>query len=264
MFFMFQYKAKNNKSEDVAGTIEASSEEEAIKKLHDEGLTIVMLKELIAYGSKLWPVVSWLRTSIEKIDNKIVVWCRDKNGFIRLPLLIFFAYVFIKHLIDPSYSGLLHVLNLPIHEFGHAAFYFFCFHQEFLTTAGGTILELLVPLLGFYNFLRQKDYFAAVLCFGWLSTSLFGVATYAGDARAQALPLVSPFMSPFDIADGKNIGQDWNSMLSRMGILQFDWAVAAFFRFWAIFWMLICLVVGGWMIALMTKNLRTHFIKLRA
>ena len=47
--------------------------------------------------------------------------------------------------------------------------------------------------LELWIFQRQEDYFAHSVAACWLGTSLFNMATYIGDARAQVLPLVSPF-----------------------------------------------------------------------
>lgn len=179
------------------------------------------------------------------MKKDIVQWCQGRNGFVRLPLLIWFICVLIRHLRDPHYQSLLGAINLGIHELGHMVF---SFGGEFLTIAGGTVLQCLVPLYGVYNFLKQKDYFASALCFGWLSTNFFNVATYAGDAQAMALPLVTPFgLTP-------SIAHDWNYLLTQMGLLAFDGWVAFFFRFLGVLSMGICLFAGGWMVALMMKN----------
>jgi len=233
----FQYKAKNSTLENVDGTVEASSMDEAIKKLQQEGLFILAVEK---------EKTTRLRhTFMSDMKENITEWCEERNGFFRLPLLIWFAYIFVRHIMDPNYYDLLGSINLGFHEFGHMIF---GFGGTFLMTTGGTILQLLVPLLGVLNFLRQSDYFAAVLCFGWLSSNFFGVALYASDAQAMALPLVTPFgMTPA-------VSHDWNYMLTQMGILSYDAAVALFFRFCAVLSMAFCLVVGGWMVFLMIKN----------
>lgn len=179
------------------------------------------------------------------LKESVTLWCQGKNGFVRLPLLILFVYIFVRHLGDPNYYGLFGAINLGIHELGHVVFFF---TGKFLEIAGGTILQLAAPIYGVYNFLKQDDYFAAALCFGWLSTNFFGVATYAGDAHAMALPLVAPFGAPLIVI------HDWNYLLTQTGLLSFYGEVALFFRFCAILSMGLCLIGGGWMIILMIKN----------
>lgn len=146
------------------------------------------------------------------------------------------------------YKSVLGGLNLGLHEFGHLIFSPF---PEFLSKAGGTIVQLLAPIYGIYNFSKQKDYFALALCFGWLSTNCYDVATYAADARSMSLTLVSPF--------GGHINHDWNYMLSQLGLLDWDKRIAFFFRAGGFLSMSICLCAGTWMVWLMLKgdNIKT-------
>lgn len=153
----------------------------------------------------------------------------------RVAFLVYFFVVLIRHLTDPLYGSLLDPLNLGIHEAGHLLF---SFAGSFLSVAGGTIFQLIAPIYGMYNFHMRKEPFCIALCFGWLSTSLFDIATYAADARSRALPLVSPF------GFGSDIIHDWDFLLSRVGLLDYDWLVAKFFRFGAFVSMLICLIFG--------------------
>ncbi|MBU0467588.1 MAG: hypothetical protein KKD07_10025 [Candidatus Omnitrophica bacterium] len=154
----------------------------------------------------------------------------------RIAFLIYFLVVLIKHLTDPMYGSLLDPLNLGIHEVGHLLF---SFAGMFLQVAGGTIFQIIAPIYGMYNFYARKEPFCIALCFGWLSTSLFDIATYAADARSMALPLVSPF------GFGGNITHDWNFLLSRVGLINYDWLVARCFRSGAFVSMLICFILGA-------------------
>lgn len=45
MACLFQYRAKNEKAEDVSGTIEALGQDEAIEQLRGEGWVIIDLKK---------------------------------------------------------------------------------------------------------------------------------------------------------------------------------------------------------------------------
>ena len=141
----------------------------------------------------------------KNLTQKITNWCATKNGFIRLPLWVWFFYIFVQYLKDPGYSNLLTSFDFMVHEFGHLLFSPFGF---FIQTAGGTITQLLAPVLGMYNFYKQSDYFAIALCFGWLATNFYHVSIYVDDARSQTLELAS-----FSI--GKPY-HDWNYMLSAL------------------------------------------------
>jgi hypothetical protein len=89
-------------------------------------------------------------------------------------------------------------------------------------------------------FLRQRDYFAVAVAFGWLSTNLFDVATYAGDARAQDLSLVSPGIG--------DVIHDWNYLLGKTGLLQADQTIAFLIRAGAVASMAVCLAGGAWLL----------------
>lgn len=183
-----------------------------------------------------------------KLRDDALVWCKERNWLVRLPLLIFFIYALVRHLSDPLYTSILGSLNLGIHELGH---FVFMFMGEFLGIAGGTILQLSIPLFGIYNFLRQDDLFASTLCLGWLSTNFFNIAVYAADARKLELPLVSPFGG----GDG-DVYHDWEYLLSKMNILEYDMLIAAIFRIMGIVSMAICLFAGSWLLWQMIKNSR--------
>lgn len=182
------------------------------------------------------------------IKNEATEWCQGKNWLVRLPLLLFFVYVLARHLSDPMYSSVIGALNLGIHELGH---YIFGFLGQFLGIAGGTIFQLFVPVFAVFNFYRQRDFFAIALSFGWLSTNLFNVGTYAADARTLSLPLVSPF------GGGDNeVYHDWEYMLSTLNILQYDSVVALVFRVLAVISMLVCFCAGAWILWQMIVSLR--------
>ena len=157
---------------------------------------------------------------------------------VRLPFLLWFVYVLVRHLLDPMYSSVLGPLNLGIHELGHVIFGFM---GQFIGIAGGTILQLFVPIFAVWNFYRQNDFFSIALSFAWLSTNLFSVATYVADARALELPLVTPF-------GGDSVVHDWEYLLSTMNILEYDTVIGGVFRVLAIISMLACFTAGVWLL----------------
>ncbi|MBF0331801.1 MAG: hypothetical protein HQL17_07670 [Candidatus Omnitrophica bacterium] len=176
--------------------------------------------------------------------DEVRQWCAGRSGYVRIPLLLFFAYIFYRHLTDVEYKSILGFLDLGIHELGHLIF---AWTGQFLMVLGGTLAELAAPLAGMWNFSVQKDYFALTLCLGWLSTALFDVAVYAGDARTMALPLVTPF-------GADTVSHDWNYLLGEMGLLTWDGHIAMFIRVLACLSMVICLWGSGWIIWTMIRN----------
>jgi hypothetical protein len=127
----------------------------------------------------------------------------------RLPLLVYMAYVLVRHVSAPyypPYNCIFKMLDLAIHEAGHVLFK--CLGQ-YMMVAGGSLFQCLVPLLCIFMFLKQRDFFAMVFCLAWFGINLFDVAIYVADAPVHRLPLVSPF------GFGEPPLHDWQYLLGR-------------------------------------------------
>jgi len=109
--------------------------------------------------------------------------------------------------LHPDHYGWLDGLDLAIHEFGHPAFGVF---GEFVGFLGGTLMQLLMPAIFVAYFWRRGDRHAAMVALWWVAQSLWNVAVYVQDARAEELPL---------LGGGEH---DWNYLLGRLGLLQQD------------------------------------------
>ena len=96
-------------------------------------------------------------------------------------------------------------VNLLVHEAGHLIF---GAGPQTVAVAGGTILQLLFPLLFAWYFWRRGRSFEGAVCGVWASESLMYTARYLGDAQAQELPLI-----------GGHI-HDWNYLLGQAGLLE--------------------------------------------
>lgn len=101
--------------------------------------------------------------------------------------------------------GFLHGVDLIFHEAGHVIFGFF---GEFVGIAGGSLNQVLIPVVATVAFLRTRQYASAAVTLFWTGQSLTDVAVYAADGRAMALPL---------LAEG--LIHDWNWILGRLGLL---------------------------------------------
>ena len=77
---------------------------------------------------------------------------------------------------------------VPIHEGGHLLFRFF---GEFLNIAGGTLLQLGVPVALAIYFLFQRQAQGVAFCMFFFFEQFLPIATYMADARAQDLPLLN-------------------------------------------------------------------------
>ena len=145
---------------------------------------------------------------------------RGKVWWYRIPLLVPFAWIFYRYLVDSEYQSIFAGINLAIHEGGHL--FFMWFGSDFLAVAGGTILQCLCPIVTGIMFQRQRDFFAVGIACFWLGTNFAHIAPYVADARAQMLPLVSPFPGA--------PGHDWNYLLGTLGLLRQDRVIGGVFR----------------------------------
>jgi hypothetical protein len=121
-------------------------------------------------------------------------------------------------------QGLLLMIDLvfiPIHEGGHL---FFSYFGRALHVAGGTILQLLAPLLlaGYFAFRRQAQ--GTAFCIFFFFEQFLPVATYMADARAQELPLLT-------VGNPEFVEHDWYVMFGALGLLEHDTQIASAVRF---------------------------------
>ena len=181
---------------------------------------------------------------IKKIYTHLNEWSNKKLAWPRAIMIVFMIYLGVKHLRNPMYTSLFGGINLGIHEMGHVVFRPF---GEFIYVAGGTILQLLAPIVSMFLFIKQKDLFAAYsVCGMWLATNLYNVAVYVGDARALALPLVN--------IGGGEVIHDWFYLLDRMGILSWDTGISILIRIVATVVMWFSIFIGIFMINLIMNS----------
>jgi hypothetical protein len=176
---------------------------------------------------------------------------RGQTWWLRAPVLVVLAWILHGYATDPLNSSIFDGVSLAFHEMGHAAFSWF--GVRILTVAGGTIFQLAIPLAaGAYLLHKQRDPFGAAVCVFWLGTALFGAGVYAGDARAQALPLVSPF-GPVDVDS-----HDWTVMLMKYGMLSRDHAIGAGLRRAGLIAMVGAIAAGACVLRVMAVEMRAQ------
>ncbi|MFY9692051.1 MAG: hypothetical protein WA369_16710 [Candidatus Acidiferrales bacterium] len=111
---------------------------------------------------------------------------------------------------------MIDLVFIPIHEGGHLLFHYF---GEFLGVAGGTLLQLGVPLMLATYFIFQRHVQGAAFCLFFFFEQLLPVSTYMADARAQQLPLLT-------VGDADYVIHDWNYLFGKLGLLQHDTQIA--------------------------------------
>jgi hypothetical protein len=123
--------------------------------------------------------------------------------------------MWVRHLIDTEYTSAIYLLNFGIHEMGHFVFRLF---GEFIGVAGGSLLQVAVPIGSMVMFYRrQRDFFAIAFCFAWLATNLYYVAWYMADAQFMSKPLAG---------EGSNLIHDWNYLFKNTGLLGWSKGIA--------------------------------------
>lgn len=146
------------------------------------------------------------------------VWAAGRSWQWRLPLFAVLAWQAVQPLREMG-GHLFAGITFGAHEFGHL---FFAFFGEWMTIAGGSVMQLLVPIGAAAVVMRSRDWFGLAVCALFLAASLGDLSWYVGDARAQDLDLVS--FSP----DGG--GHDWHYLLAHAGLLKQDLALARMLR----------------------------------
>lgn len=133
--------------------------------------------------------------------------------------LVFYALFLLHALTDRDAFLLIDNANLVVHEGGHLLFGWFGY---WIGIAGGTLLELLVPLalLAYFVFRRQTAG-AAFAAFFFFENFLY-ISVYMADARRQLLPLVT--------TGGGNADHDWYLLFSHLGLLRYDTGIAQLVR----------------------------------
>lgn len=170
-----------------------------------------------------------------------------------LLMLVYGIYLVLAGAADNTAGeSVLHLVNLPFHEAGHVLFRPF---GQFMTTLGGTLGQLLVPLVcGAVLLLQQRDPFGAMVGCWWLGENLLDIAPYINDARAGVLPLVGGnfgHSSPYGF-------HDWEYLLTETGLLGQDHFLAQLAQLSGGLIMLAALIWGGCLLATLWKGRGHH------
>ena len=120
------------------------------------------------------------------------------TSFLLIPFTIYYVA-------NWGHYTLIDNANLIIHEAGH---FFFSFFGSFIHAAGGTLMQILFPMLIAVYFLRNGYRTGFQVFVFWLGQNLINISVYAADAQTRKLPL---------LGNGKH---DWYYMLAKLGLLE--------------------------------------------
>lgn len=133
-----------------------------------------------------------------------------------------------RSMADPEAGNLLGGIVFYTHEAGHVIFGPF---GTFPMFAGGTLMQLLVPVAFAATFLRQGQLYSAAVALLWLALSFADAARYAGDAIALEATLSGSWVSgQEELAEYGETRHDWHNMLDMLGILRATPLVAGVLR----------------------------------
>jgi hypothetical protein len=110
-------------------------------------------------------------------------------------------------------SSFLHTVNLVFHEAGHIVFMPF---GQFMTSLGGSLLQVIVPVVCAAAFWRQENVFATAVAAWWAGQNLVDLGPYIADARALEIVLLG------GATGGEVEGHDWEAILTSLGWLGHD------------------------------------------
>src|SRR5205085_10737443 len=123
------------------------------------------------------------------------------------------------------------------HEAGHILFMPF---GQFMTTLGGSLTQVLVPLVCAAALLWQThDPFGAASAVWWAGENLIDLAPYINDARDLKLVLLGGGTG------AEQEGHDWEYLLNAMGVARQDHTIAAVVQAVGILTMIAALVWGA-------------------
>jgi ribosomal protein L40E len=134
--------------------------------------------------------------------------------------MVWWGWAFIVTPLETNYTGesFLHLVNLPFHEAGHILFIPF---GRFMTILGGTLGQILMPMICLGTFLvKTRDPFGAAAALWWTAESLMDIAPYINDARAMDLMLLG------GVTGKETDGHDWNNILTMLDLLAWDHPLA--------------------------------------
>ena len=177
------------------------------------------------------------------LNQDLRAWCQGRGYRLRLLLLAYLAFAGFKQLRNPYYLSLFDALASAMHALGHVISRPF---GEVISTAGGNIMQVAVPIIVGWLLLRWRNYFGLVVVGCWESFSLFNLATYIGDAQVKVFLLLNK--------SSNDTWHDWEYLLVKFGLLEQDANIAIVTRFIGLVVFLVSMGLGTWICYLMAQS----------
>ena len=144
-----------------------------------------------------------------------------KINYPKLVFAVLLSVYFLSIAYAPLNGSFLDLVDLPIHEAGHL---FFRPFGEFMMIAGGSLFQIIVPLVfAGYFFWNEKYYSTAIVLF-WVGQSVLNVFVYANDAVVMQIVLLG------GLTGSEGSFHDWNYLLTETNLINSTKTVAGAIR----------------------------------
>jgi len=165
--------------------------------------------EISAWCGERFPILQNLHSEWEPVSPAVAIaWILFYllligNAAFRGTLLQWFDLVFV-----------------PVHEGGHLLFGYF---GKWIMVAGGTLLQLIVPLSLAVYFLFRRQLPGTAFCAFFFFEQFLPIGIYMADARSQSLQYVT-------VGDPELAEHDWFYLFSHAGLIQHDIQIGGLVR----------------------------------
>lgn len=169
--------------------------------------------------NEFWAQASWRVSDFFFPESRRTpAWALVGRGILLVAVAAYgwrFHRMTMLQLSDPEQGGsFLHLVHLVFHEAGHVIFAWF---GQFMGVLGGSLLQVLMPVIWFVAVrFWGRDAFAGALCLWLAGQSLVDVSPYINDARSLQLMLLGG-------GTGREVeGHDWEYILTELNLLHKD------------------------------------------
>jgi hypothetical protein len=196
-----------------------------------------------SWSSRFRPLLTAVPDSVNPLEfgGRVLVYV----GF------LLWGLYFLQMPIASAYfnHSFMHLVNTPFHEAGHMIL--MPLGWSFLTSLGGSLGQIAFPLIVAGALLvKNRDPFGAAIGLWWVGESFMDLSPYIADARALQLMLIGG-------GTGQEIeGHDWEAILTYLGWLKYDLALARLAHVVGWLLMVTALAWGGYTLVLQRRKLR--------
>ena len=194
-----------------------------------------------------WEFINNLCFTVKPETNPLIFGGR----ILLFSIILIYSFKFFFNSMETNYAldAFWHLVNLPFHEAGHL---FFRPFGKLMTSLGGSLGQLLMPVVCFAVFLlKTRDTFGSSFALWWFGENFVDLAPYINDARSLTLPLL-----------GGNTGRtspygfhDWEFILKELRLARYDHTLAQTADRLGLLVMICALMWGAYLLYKQYKNI---------